>query len=84
VSILKSLKEAGAVPTTAPELEYEFTPELQEQLRAYPGKWVLVTRTRLLSVGDSPAEAVRNAAGVEADSDPILKHIPRGGRTYVY
>jgi hypothetical protein len=70
---------------TASELEYEIAPELQQQLRGYPGKWALVTRTRLLAVGDSPAEAVRNAQGIEADSDPILKHIPRDdGITYVY
>lgn len=70
---------------TASELEYEIAPELQQQLRSYPGKWALVTRTRLLALGDTPTEAVTNAKGIEADSDPILKHIPRGdGITYVY
>ncbi len=60
----------------AEELQYEIAPELQEELRKHPGKWALITRSRLLALGDSAAEAVEKGRDVEPGAESILKRIP--------
>lgn len=56
-------------------LEHELDPALQKELLKFPGKWVAITRSDIVVIGDSPEEVMRDAreAGVEA---AILHHVP--------
>lgn len=66
-------------------LEHEIEPELQEELRAYPGKWAAITRSRLVAVGETPAEALSKAMTEEPEENLILRHIPeREGISYFF
>jgi len=59
--------------TAAPELEYEFDPELLTKLRTLPGKWVVVSEDSILGVGDTSKEALEDAGRPEA---PTLIFVP--------
>lgn len=56
-------------------LEHEIDPEVQKRLQKHPGKWVAITRSEVLAVGDSPTEVYEKAraGGVE---NPIVLQVP--------
>ncbi|MDP9330654.1 MAG: DUF5678 domain-containing protein [Actinomycetota bacterium] len=58
-----------------PNVEYEIAPDVQEEMRAFPGKWAALTRDHLIAIGDSAAEAKDRAAAKEPGFVPILTHI---------
>jgi hypothetical protein len=64
-------------------LVYEIEPAVQEELIKHPGKWAAVTRSEVIAIRDTPADAYAAArlAGVES---PILYQIPdtRAGYSY--
>lgn len=53
-------------------------PALQEELLKHPGKWVAMTRTKLIAVGDSPKEVI-DAAEALGVRDTILHCVPEPG-----
>jgi hypothetical protein len=64
-------------------LEAEIDPKLDNELLSYRGKWVAITTSRLIAVGESAADVLRVARdhGVES---PILYHVPDGhGTAYI-
>lgn len=64
-------------------LVYEIEPSVQEELIKHPGKWVAMTRSRILAIRDTPAEAF--AAGREAGVGvPILYQVPDTRARYSY
>jgi hypothetical protein len=56
-------------------LELELDPQVQVELAAHPGKWVALTRSEVLAVGDSVAAVLKQAAARGYDS-PILMRVP--------
>ena len=61
------------------DLVYEIEPSVQEELIKHPGKWVAMTRSKVLAIRDAPAEAY--AAGREAGVGlPISTRSPTSGR----
>lgn len=64
-------------------LEHEVDPELQEELLKHRGRWVAMTRAKLLAVGDSPAEVLAAAHEVGCES-PILYFVPRDDRAVYF
>ena len=63
-------------------LEYEIDPELQRELFEYAGKWVAITRSTLIAVGDTP-RAVYDQARAEGIGSPIIYRVPEN-REAVY
>ena len=61
-------------------LEHELDPSLQREVLKYPGKWVAVTRSKLVAVGDSPA-AVLGEAARAGYANVILHRVPEDGHT---
>jgi Family of unknown function (DUF5678) len=63
--------------------ESVLAPRLQQELLAHEGKWVAITKTELLAVGDSPDEVLHGAAerGVK---QPILYFVPRDGHSSMF
>jgi Family of unknown function (DUF5678) len=61
-------------------LEHEIDPDVQRELLNYPGRWVTLLRSRLLAVGDSPAEVLR-AAHELGEDNPILYCVPEDQQT---
>ncbi len=60
--------------------EREFSVDLQNELLAYPGKWAVIYRGRLVFVADDPATAHAKAAEeVGSDEGLLLHHIPGTG-----
>ena len=58
-------------------------PSVQEELNKHPGKWVAMTRSRILAIRDTSAEAY--AAGRDAGDDvPILYLVPDTRARYTY
>lgn len=61
----------------------EIEPNVQEELLRHPGRWVALTRSRVIVVCDSPTEAYDAArrAGIEV---PTLYFVPdtRAGYSY--
>jgi hypothetical protein len=81
------MSPAEAIPVSAtPNLEHEIALEVQEKMRAYPGKWAALTRDHLIAIGDSATEAKDLAAAKEPGVVPILTHIPNadGNTFFVY
>ena len=64
-------------------LVYEIDLRVQAELRKHPGKWVALTKDRLIAVRDTSIRAYEAAlaAGVEA---PILYHVPDTRTGYSY
>jgi hypothetical protein len=66
------------------EARDEIEPAVQEELLAYPGKWVALTRSEVLAVSDSASEAYERARQLGVDT-PIMYLVPEGGdRSYYY
>lgn len=61
---------------TEQPLEHELDPDLQEQLLKFPGKWAVVTRSEIIAVGDTLADAMKEAARRGALEGVILHHVP--------
>jgi hypothetical protein len=64
-------------------LEHEIDPQLQEELLRHTGKWVAMTRTRILAVGDDPQTIFEQARASGVDA-PILYHVPDVGTSYFF
>lgn len=64
-------------------VERELSRELEQELIQHPGRWVAMTRDRLIAVADSSSEAYEEAIrqGVET---PILYRVPDGKSTYFF
>jgi hypothetical protein len=73
--VVDSKKEGRSVSNANGRLEYELTPKLQRELLNHPGKWVAVSRSRLLAIGDTPAEVLRVAREQHPRASAILRHI---------
>ena len=58
-------------------------PDLQQQLHEYRGRWVAITRTKLVAVGDNPNEVARKAAELGV-AKPIIYFVPRDGNTSMF
>lgn len=67
----------------AEDLVYEIEPAVQEELIKHPGKWAAFTRSEVIAIRDTAADAYAAArlAGIES---PILYQIPdtRAGYSY--
>jgi hypothetical protein len=65
------------------DLVYEIEPEVQEELLKHPGKWAAITRSKVIAIRDTPAEAIDAAikAGVDL---PILYQVPDTHAGYSY
>lgn len=61
-------------------LEHELDSELQDKLLKHPGRWVAITRSRLIAVGDSSFEVLQ-AARAQGFLSPILFLVPRDEKT---
>lgn len=63
-----------AVNTTDEPIEYVLDPDLQIEIQAYPGKWVAVTRSELIAVGDTLVDVLREALN-KGYPTPIIHRI---------
>lgn len=64
--------------------EHELEPQVVEQLAMHRGRWVAMTRSRILAVGDSATEVVVEARRQGVRS-PIVHRVPEDGhRTYFF
>lgn len=64
----------------AERLEHEIDPHLEKELQKHPGKWVAMTHSEILAVGDSVQEVLEKA---HADS-PLLFRVPEGRHSYFF
>jgi len=58
-------------------------PRMQQRLLEHPGKWVAMTRTRIVAVGDSPTEVLRDAR-LGGLLHPIVYRVPEAGTGYFF
>lgn len=58
-------------------------PRLQQELLQYEGRWVAITRSDLIAVGDSADEVIRRSAD-KGVADPIVHFVPRDGDVGMY
>jgi hypothetical protein len=58
--------------------QHVITPELQQRLLRHKGRWVAITKSTLIAVGDSPSE-VLGRAREQGESRPIIYLVPRDG-----
>ena len=61
-------------------LQHEIDPELQKELLRYPGKWALITRSKLIAIASSPSDLMKKGEKVEA-SGVMLYRIPEDSNT---
>jgi hypothetical protein len=68
---------------TRDQAERVLEPSLEHELLAHEGRWVAVTRSELVAVGDSADEVIRRASerGVE---HPIVYFVPRDGHSSMF
>jgi hypothetical protein len=59
------------------------TPALQRELLRHPGKWVAITRTRLVGMGDS-AEAALQVARERGEPHPMLYRVRDSDTLYFF
>lgn len=64
-------------------IRHVIDPSLQKELLGHPGKWVTITRSELIAVGDSPLEVLKAARAKGFDS-PILHYVPEDSRTHYF
>lgn len=57
------------------EAEHVIAPALQDELLRHQGRWVAITRSKLVAIGDSPAEVVRLAQEKGAKR-PMIYRVP--------
>ena len=63
--------------------EEVLAPDLQQELLQHEGRWVAMTRTRLIAVGDS-ADAVLHEAAAAGFPQPIVYFVPRDGHSSMF
>ena len=56
---------------------------LEEELMLHPGRWVAMTRDRIIALGDSATE-VYEAAQAAGEAVPILYYVPEAGIAQYY
>lgn len=61
-------------------LQHVIDPDLQKQLLEHAGKWVAITRSELIAIGDTPIEALKRAREKFA-GEVIVHHVPANDRT---
>jgi hypothetical protein len=66
-----------------PRDETVLSTDLQERMLTHAGKWVAMTRTDLLAVGDTPDEVLHEAAE-KGEKRPILYFVPPKGDTSMF
>ena len=64
-------------------LEHVIDPSLQKELFGHPGKWVSMTRSELIAVGDTPRE-VLEIAHDKGYTSPILYRVPEDSGTHYF
>lgn len=64
-------------------LELELDPEVQHELSQHRGKWVALTRSEVVAVGDSVAEVLKAAMDKGVPS-PILMRVPNSEPSAFY
>lgn len=64
-------------------LEHELDPQLQAELLKHPGKWVAMTRSRIIAI-DKRADVAYRAARDEGVELPILYRVPEEGTSYFF
>ena len=64
-------------------LVHEIAPALEKELLNYPGKWVAVTRSELISFGDDLG-IVLGEAHARGFESPIVWHVPEPGVFYAF
>ena len=57
------------------DLVHEIEPAVQEELIKHQGKWVVLTRTHVIAIRETPADAYA-AARLGRTESPILYHVP--------
>ena len=58
-------------------------PQLQDEILQYEGRWVAMTHTDLIAVGDSANDVAQQAAEAGVD-DPIIYFVPRDGNASLF
>lgn len=66
-----------------PKDETVLSIDLQERLLAHRGKWVAMTKTDLLAVGDSPDEVLHKATELGVKR-PILYRVPEAANSTMF
>ncbi len=61
-------------------LQHEIDPQLQKELLRHPGKWALITRSRLIAIASSPTDLMKAGEKVEARG-VMLYRIPDDSNT---
>jgi hypothetical protein len=64
-------------------VQYEIDPALQTLLLSHPGKWVAITRSEIIAIGDDPKRVIEKARA-EGATAPILYRVPSESTTYWY
>lgn len=63
--------------------ELELERDVQKELLNHPGKWVALTRSEIIAVGDTADEALA-AAHAAGHKDPGLYRVPEKARSYFF
>ena len=72
-----------AVNTTDEPLQHVLDPDLQIEIQSYPGKWVALTRSELIAVGDTLVDVLREAHD-KGHPTPIIHRAPEAMAFYEY
>jgi hypothetical protein len=64
-------------------VERELTKALQKELQNHPGKWVAMTRSKLIAVGDSMGE-VQEKARSAGKPEATVYRVPESDRAYFF
>ena len=64
-------------------ITHEIAPALEKELLDYPGKWVAITRSELISFGDDLEDVLAEARARGFES-PIIWHVPEPGTFYAF
>ena len=73
----------GPVLKQPQETVLELEHDVQKELLKHPGKWVALTRSKILAVGDTADEALE-AAHAAGHKDPGLYRVPEKARSYFF
>lgn len=72
----------SAVKDRIEPLQHVLDPSIQDELGKYPGKWVALTRSAVIAVGDNVA-SVRAEATDKGILSPILFKVPEPGTVLI-
>jgi len=70
-------------PQPEPPMERVLSEELEEELLQHPGRWVAMTREKIIALGDTPAEVFKAALSA-GHKTPILYQVPKPGMSFFY